>query len=401
MKLYTFIYSIFAFATCFQAASARTRELKSTAAISPDSGIYSTLSTADHLASSSSARGSGKQYPRRTLKSESVAGRIQYGQEATESQFPFVVYFSTAGEGTCSGSVIGPRTILTAAHCVVDSDTNEFISTSASNIYFNRGFVDYDYGTDAGEIANFFMPAIYKGDSESNLGDVALIELVDPIPSYIKPVALASAATKMPAGTVLTVAGWGEMDDRKMATKLMFTTGKVMNAAGCEDLHYQEFDYEIDDDHFCVAVPQDTMQTTCGGDSGGPYLIAKKGKAPVQVGATSYGPSGDCGSTMRLDVPVSIRYWRNWIDDTMSMFNMRGAQIPVKVNEPAYGQCFKGPVVRTSVTPTFGRCLELCRSPANAACQAWTWVRSSGACSLLTSKGTVTKSKECTSGYFN
>ena len=37
------------------------------------------------------------------------------------------LYFDTpAGRSTCSGTVVGPNIVLTAAHCVVDSDTGNF-----------------------------------------------------------------------------------------------------------------------------------------------------------------------------------------------------------------------------------------------------------------------------------
>jgi secreted trypsin-like serine protease len=393
------IYTIFALSACFHAVAGRTRELKSTLdIIGTDSSTYGTLSSQDFPSpSSDSVRPSGSHPLGRTLKG--AGGRIAYGQQATSTQFPYVIYFDSDG-GTCSGSVIAPRVILTAAHCVWDSETNGFVDKTNSRIYFNRGFVDYDYGTDAGEIKGFYVPSQYEAGGSSNLGDVGLVELVDPIPDSIKPVGLAGATTKMPAGTTLTVAGWGEMDNGKMADHLMFTTGKVMDTTKCEALHSDLFDYELDADHFCIAVPQKTMQTTCGGDSGGPYLLLQPGQGPVQVGATSFGPSGDCGSKMAVDVPVSIKYWRSWIEDTLSMNNMRGAQAPVKVNVPVYNQCYKGgTVVSTKTTATYGRCLQSCRSAANAGCMAWTWQKG-GLCTLFTTKGTVVKSKDCTSGYF-
>jgi trypsin len=387
------IYTVFALAACFHAASAK-RTLKSTVTTS-DSGNFGTLSSEDSpLPSPASSPTSNRK--RRTLKGAS--GRISYGQQATDTQFPYVIYFDSDG-GICSGSVIAPRVILTAAHCVYDEEIDGFIDRTNSHIYF--GSVDYDSTYDAGEIKAFYMPSQYSGSVSSNLGDVGLVELVQPLPSYIKPVTMANAATKIPAGTELTVAGWGEMENGEMADHLMYTTGRTLSAADCEALHVAEFDYELDADHFCVAVPQDTMQTTCGGDSGGPYLMinVNNGKT-IQVGATSFGPSGDCGTKMAVDVPVSIRYWRRWIDNTMSMYNMKGVTAPVKLNVPAYNQCYKGGTVLLSkVTSTYGKCLELCQSVTMPECRAWTW-QEGGSCTLLTATGIVTKSNKCTSGYF-
>ncbi|KAL4517112.1 hypothetical protein Ndes2437B_g06725 [Nannochloris sp. 'desiccata'] len=310
-------------------------------------------------------------------------------KKATDGQFPFVVYFDVDG-GICTGTVIAPRVILTAGHCIFDDWTSMFADKTNSHIYF--GSTEYDDQYDAGSIEEFFIPAQYTPET-SSFGDVGLIKLAKPIPSSVKPVQLASAATNMSAGTTLTVVGWGQMDNGKMASHLMYTTGKILPTAEC--------------------VPPDTMQTTCGGDSGGPYLITNRGKAPVQIGVTSFGPAGDCGSVMEIDVPVNIKYWQTWIDDTMSMYNLRGARAPVRLNMPGYSQCYSGgAVLSTKKTKTFDKCLEMCRSGGGGggammtACKAWTWkkvdLESSGVgmCTLLTARGKVTKSNQCTSGYF-
>lgn len=369
-----------------------------------NSGNYIALSSEEVPSQSSST-----QLPRRRRALKAASGRIAYGQQVPDGEFPFVVYIDANG-AICTGSVISPRVILTGGHCIFRQETYTFVDKTKSHVYLGSSQRASQFH--AGAIKKFFVPEKYDPDLSSCYGDVGLIELAEPIPSSIKPVALANDATEMPADTTLTVVGWGRMENGMLPSNLMSTTGSVMPTAECKRVHEALFDYELSDDHFCVGVPQDTMQTTCGGDSGGPYLITNPGEEdPVQVGGTSFGPSGDCGAKMVIDVPFKVSYWRSWIDDTLGMHNLRGTSAPKRLNVPRYKECYSGgTVLSTKNTTTCGKCLEMCRrrdGTTTEACKAWTWKKIGtdkesigGVCTLLTSQGEVKKSNRCTSGYF-
>jgi secreted trypsin-like serine protease len=45
----------------------------------------------------------------------------------------------------------------------------------------------------------------------------------------------------------------------------------------------------------------------------------------LQVGLVSYGPASYvCGGRNNLDVGTSMMYWHGWIEDALSLYNMRG-----------------------------------------------------------------------------
>ena len=65
--------------------------------------------------------------------------RMAYGQRASPGQFPFATYV-TDNTRACSGSLIAPRVVLTAAHCVTDENTGGFLDLP--NYVFTVGSLD-------------------------------------------------------------------------------------------------------------------------------------------------------------------------------------------------------------------------------------------------------------------
>jgi secreted trypsin-like serine protease len=70
----------------------------------------------------------------------SVSDLIAHGQEARQGQFPYAAKLLWNERSHCSGSLIAPRTILTAAHCV-KGDDGKILDVSKYAIYI--GNVDY------------------------------------------------------------------------------------------------------------------------------------------------------------------------------------------------------------------------------------------------------------------
>ena len=112
-------------------------------------------------------------------------------------------------------------------------------------------------------------------------------------------------------------------------------------------------------------------------------------------------PGAVCGAKdIEYKFPTRVKSWRQWIEDTMSVHNLRGTSPPARLNTAAaVSACFTGGNVGRTQTQSLGKCCEECR--ANTACKVWTWRANDKSCTMSSKKVAGTKSSVCTSGSFD
>jgi hypothetical protein len=108
------------------------------------------------------------------------------GKEARSGEFPEVVYISTPG-GRCTATVVGPRVIVTAAHC---GENNEQATFQVGQTVFK---------------AKLTRSPIYQEGNPDKDHDIAL-GLIDKDVTGIKFASIGGAAT---VGSDITLAGYG------------------------------------------------------------------------------------------------------------------------------------------------------------------------------------------------
>lgn len=249
------------------------------------------------LLAAGSSIASGQSAP---TASTSVIG----GSTAYPGEFPFMAYVYEGARGiSCSGSVVAPRVVLTAAHCVTNFRTGAKFSPDGFRV--TTGNVDWTSAerqeSAVTRVARY--PRFSLNGRDQGFGDAALLQLATPTTAVPLPLASgAQSAKAIQVGTRATVAGWGiTRPEAKDPSKYLIWTTLVIEGTRCEGLFGR----------ICAIDFPRASAGVCHGDSGGPLLARTSGAGFVQIGI-SQAVYGHC-STRRPGVFMRIDAIGAWL----------------------------------------------------------------------------------------
>ena len=198
------------------------------------------------------------------------------GTTVASGAYPFMASIQSSGSHFCGGSVIAPRWVLTAAHCVPDGNAAGLTVRVGSNVNNSGGTV---IAVDAVRVHPNF---------DGTYHDAALLQLHAAVPTAVKAITLSNAPANDNLelnGTPVTVAGWGDFNPATMGLlarpQLKEAVVKVVDDNGCQGSTTSTAAITT----VCAAAPG---KDSCQGDSGGP-LFWKSGTTRIQIGIVSHG----------------------------------------------------------------------------------------------------------------
>lgn len=225
----------------------------------------------------------------------------------------------------CGGSVIAPKLVITAAHCVIDERARKI------EVISGRSWLDNTNHGEVTGVKRIVLPrknGFLRYDGMTHSWDVALMVLKKPVSAPPIKLAGPDEATLWKPGQPVWATGWGQRahHNRANTSRVLRVARQVMfpdPVCRSPRVPYElGKDYEVRTMN-CLGGPAGNA-TTCQGDSGGPVVAATADGEYRLVGLTSFGFA--CrGWYPSYYARVSGRTIRSWVMSTAR--RLSGAEV--------------------------------------------------------------------------
>lgn len=237
------------------------------------------------------------------------SSRIVGGKDSDEGEWPWQVSLHMKTQGhVCGASVISNSWIVTAAHCVQDSEKYRYSQPDQWEVYLGLHSQSETSTATLKGVKRIIPHPRYDHVSYDN--DLALMELDSPVilNQNIWPICLPEPTHDFPVGKSVWITGWGKLREEieSVAEVLQKAEVRIINATVCNRL----LDDGITPRMICAGVLTGGIDA-CQGDSGGPMSSTEGNGRMFLAGVVSWGDG--CGRRNRPGVYTRVTEYRSWI----------------------------------------------------------------------------------------
>jgi secreted trypsin-like serine protease len=236
------------------------------------------------------------------------------GSPASTAQFPYLAYIEAGNKHSgfaCTGTVVAPRVVLTAAHCAEDVETGTFSKPGEYAVAIGvanpkQASPENVFAVTETHVFPSFDPGVVHGDAAV---------LILSRPTTAPPLALAGAADAAlyEGGASVSVAGWGltAAQNRQAPANMRSATMTVQKDSTCRRKtkgFYKDYSGAF---QVCLLSPPKNKSGTCFGDSGGPAVAIRPDGTAVELAVISV--VGPLCTPQAPNVLTRVDYVSSWV----------------------------------------------------------------------------------------
>jgi len=247
------------------------------------------------------------------------------------TSFPWQVVLHFNGFQICAGSIISADHIITAAHCVHNTNKSPTspISISSLTVMYGTPFAEYD-ATFAKTLKDIVIHPKYKPATVEN--DIAVLFLKTSIAELadgsggtpeVQAIKLLSDGSTPKEGEDAYIAGWGKLCNSAVCPTSSYIQAAIMNVQADPDSQVCGWygDTYKHQTMLCAGCMEGNIDA-CQGDSGGGLVVVAENGDPILAGIVSWG--NGCAKPYFPGIYTRVSAFVDWVEQTTSVQNLSG-----------------------------------------------------------------------------